>query len=1148
MKLKFTSCFLLFIIAISSMSYANADSIIIDHDVNYPPKLNNVADQIGSENKIFTKHQSLDLMDGLKLVSNDNSINDLADLQKSTIKKSINLSESLTMSEIRLHQESIILVKQNFDRITSMEKIWSIDRIRFDGKQLKIENIPYYAELENDLTHSKVFTEKMYNEISPENIEQFFVLQFDKIIVKQSFVEFTLSEYQKIPIILQNVKYLEQSLQQSANAVANPKNPIILTLLVPFAGFLLIRYEEVKIKYNKNRLLSFFLIVILITSTVISPLPTLGIFVGQAFADMENNSTTNQNTTPQNQTSTTVNSPPPPIYNSTQVNASRRDTGQHSDVPLVNSTTNVPQNLTSSITNSSLPIHNSTQVTVPSGIPSHHRHVYARQQYVYSISDQLSISDSVSLVSNLNSKVSNIAISTLGTNPTLLDQLSMTDSVSLRSPNVNFTTSSGSTVSTLGNNTLLSDQLVIDDSISLNHISNMTQIPNATKSWQFTQLQNSTVGQVQLSNQNNTNSLLLQGNGFLKDNSTSTENLNALSISAWVKPDYSQGSPEFTVISKENSFILSVNNNISPQGMAQFSVFNGIQWFTANSTSRLGQNWSNLAATFNGTTIKIYVNGTLEGTSPVVGLPVLTVRGQMSTATLSNLTSSSDILIGASIHQARDAINNLFSGSISDVTLYKSQPTPAQITLLYQTSPITIQNTPIQSNSIPLSEVMAISDAINPTNSTSGNMTNATMPVLPIVPTLAPSKKDYFSTEVPQFNFQYYTDKDFEKVKKHFGNNTVTPQNGTWNSSNETINVDILDSFGNKVQNQPKFEKIREGKFGIDLSSPRIVKPGLYKIETTLLKDGKTYVTESNFTWGLVALNTNKSIYKPGETGNFTMAVLDRYGQPVCNSDITLEITDPNLQLTTLTSGAGITNDPICGLYHAQYSTISEGNYTVHVNASAKGINTDYTTSFLVSSSYPFDIVRTADTKIDPVDKPNLFNVRIDISSYVSQNNFQIREFVPAVFTNITTDARITTVGDTKILTWNRNLKDSQSKTFVQYSYSVPLDFPELYQLGPVQINYGNQTFTEARPWIIANDPVGDGIVIDYLATPTSAAISSASKTLSIPVTVNQLTGDNLIQAEYRLGTNWIKLSWNHICNMEWIQSYPTKNSPSRFS
>ena len=155
----------------------------------------------------------------------------------------------------------------------------------------------------------------------------------------------------------------------------------------------------------------------------------------------------------------------------------------------------------------------------------------------------------------------------------------MTDSVSLRSPNVNFTTSSGSTVSTLGNNTLIPDQLPIDDYISLNHISNMTQIPNATKSWQFTQLQNSTVGQVQLSNQNNTNSLLLQGNGFLKDNSTSTENLNGLSISAWVKPDYSQGSPEFTVISKENSFILSVNNNISPQGMANslyLTAYNGL--------------------------------------------------------------------------------------------------------------------------------------------------------------------------------------------------------------------------------------------------------------------------------------------------------------------------------------------------------------------------------------------------------------------------------------------------------------------------------------------------------------------------------------------------------------------------------------------
>ena len=56
------------------------------------------------------------------------------------------------------------------------------------------------------------------------------------------------------------------------------------------------------------------------------------------------------------------------------------------------------------------------------------------------------------------------------------------------------------------------------------------------------------------------------------------EAMSQIAISAWVKPDYSTGDAEFTVLGKEDSFILSINNNLDPQQIAQFSVFNGISW------------------------------------------------------------------------------------------------------------------------------------------------------------------------------------------------------------------------------------------------------------------------------------------------------------------------------------------------------------------------------------------------------------------------------------------------------------------------------------------------------------------------------------------------------------------------------------------
>jgi len=71
---------------------------------------------------------------------------------------------------------------------------------------------------------------------------------------------------------------------------------------------------------------------------------------------------------------------------------------------------------------------------------------------------------------------------------------------------------------------------------------------------------------------------------------------------------------------------------------------------------------------------------------------------------------------------------------------------------------------------------------------------------------------------------------------------------------------------------------------------------------------------------------------------------------------------------------------------------------------------------------------------------------------------------------DVITDGKVKTVGDQKIITWSKKLVEN--KTYVEYTYSIPLVFPELYPLGPIEISYGkSQVFTEARPWFVAADP-----------------------------------------------------------------------------
>src|SRR5205814_2309931 len=144
------------------------------------------------------------------------------------------------------------------------------------------------------------------------------------------------------------------------------------------------------------------------------------------------------------------------------------------------------------------------------------------------------------------------------------------DKITVNSTGLSLVPITNSTTETNSTNPSIPDQISVTDEIALNY-TNINKIPNATKSWEFNSIQNlTTVGSTKIQNNTNVTALKLAGSGYLTEKVNSTRNLSKLTISAWVKPDYNQASPQFTIISKENQFTLSINNIIPPAKIATF--------------------------------------------------------------------------------------------------------------------------------------------------------------------------------------------------------------------------------------------------------------------------------------------------------------------------------------------------------------------------------------------------------------------------------------------------------------------------------------------------------------------------------------------------------------------------------------------------
>jgi len=342
---------------------------------------------------------------------------------------------------------------------------------------------------------------------------------------------------------------------------------------------------------------------------------------------------------------------------------------------------------------------------------------------------------------------------------------------------------------------------------------------------------------------------------------------------------------------------------------------------------------------------------------------------------------------------------------------------------------------------------------------------------LSITPELKADKNHFKLDEDALFEFEYLTGEELIRQGKSLEKSTKEKQKKRWVTIDETIETFVYDSFGKPIVIEPEIEELREGKFKVRLPKQRQFRAGKYSLKIKLIKGGISYTQEQDFTWGVLALNTHKSIYLENENAFIGIAVLDDEGHMVCDADVILEVIDPYGQKTILrTSDASIKISPECSVYgvtnlpdyYTNYAVSAVGTYIMNLTAETfNGIRT-ITDEFVVQSTVDFDVARDGPTRIYPV-VPYVMNLTIKANK---NYNGIITEYVPASF-GITPQPGLTiiTIADIKILDWDVRLKKDDVINLA-YEFDAPDVSPEFYLSGKLDIG----TFSEERYWQIASD------------------------------------------------------------------------------
>ena len=389
---------------------------------------------------------------------------------------------------------------------------------------------------------------------------------------------------------------------------------------------------------------------------------------------------------------------------------------------------------------------------------------------------------------------------------------------------------------------------------------------------------------------------------------------------------------------------------------------------------------------------------------------------------------------------------------------------------------------------------------------------------------LTGEKTDFAATEAPSFTIRDHptiVTRYLSFIGRLFGR--MNPP------FSERVQVQVVDSIGEAVEGVTIAED-GEGGVALVLDDPSLaLRPGKY---TLTVRDGSRTI-EQDFTWGVLAVNTNKSVYTKGETAKLSMAVLDEQGEMVCDADLKLQITNDksqttinvqnsNTQTILSTRDGSITVNPSCDNhlytltpdYEAEYQVGEAGTYQMTLTAETEQGTFSIRDAFAVKESVAFEIERTSGTRIFP---PATYPMTLTVKANQDFEG-EVVEAVPDTFeVNLKTQnakGKTTTknakLGEKQII-WQVEWKKGETYT-LEYEFRAPPESPAFYMIGPIKLKVkseklkvaeGEILFSEARRWQLAIDALGVGNTSS--ATAWSSDVTGVSWSHSIGSGVNQL-------------------------------------------
>lgn len=300
------------------------------------------------------------------------------------------------------------------------------------------------------------------------------------------------------------------------------------------------------------------------------------------------------------------------------------------------------------------------------------------------------------------------------------------------------------------------------------------------------------------------------------------------------------------------------------------------------------------------------------------------------------------------------------------------------------------------------------------------------------------------------------------------------------------------------------------------------IKPGEYKLVISVYSNDNEVVNyEQTFAWGVLAINTNKFIYKLNESAFIQMAALDSEGHTLCSANLALSVTDSagnsvplDIQKSAECGPETVTQKPD---YSASYLPTSAGTYSLTLKNIDNG--NEVSDFFEVKNTeQPFVIERLGPTRIYPLAQ---YQMTVDI---IVNENFEgtITENIPTGFvvndvqlqkifaSNSSSISAVSTTVESHFQVLSADVswfKDDHYK--LTYNFDAPDISPYLFLMGPIKFISDNTIYyEEGRKWQIASDalsiiePNGDG-TIGCAATPNGSNFSTVADAIDQPSVPN---------------------------------------------